>query len=236
MNSLRFLELKNAGKPIFIEDEITEIAYDFTNYPDIRVKSKSGRIVCRKYDKTYDDDVNALLYGREISEEIFNNYQSVMSIEETLQIALDAHKGQKDLDGKPAILHPIAVGIMGSNDAEIKAGFLHDVVEDSDLAIDDLRRKGVEEEVLAALELLTHDKKTDYFDYVQRIADSGNLTAIHTKINDLKHNLERGRRSYQRAVEVKDTGKAERLAKINEKHQKALSVFGDMQLSDKLIF
>lgn len=159
-----------------------------------------------------------------------------MTVEETLRIALDAHKGQKDLDGKPAILHPVAVGLMGSNDAEIKAGFLHDVVEDSELTIDDLRSKGVDEEVLAALELLTHDKKTDYFDYVQRIADSGNLTAIHTKINDLKHNLERGRRSYQRAVEMKDTGKVERLAKINEKHKKALSVFGDMQLSDKLIF
>ena len=73
-----------------------------------------------------------------------------MTIEETLQIALDAHKRQKDLDGKPAILHPIAVGLMGSNDAEIKAGFLHDVVEDTDLTIDDLRQKGVDEEVLAA--------------------------------------------------------------------------------------
>ena len=50
-----------------------------------------------------------------------------MTIEETLQIALDAHKGQKDLDGKPAILHPVEVGLMGSNDAEIKTGFLHDV-------------------------------------------------------------------------------------------------------------
>ena len=116
-----------------------------------------------------------------------------MTIEETLQIALDAHKGQKDLDGKPAILHPIAVGIMGSNDAEIKTGFLHDVIEDSDLTIDDLRSKGVDEEVLAALELLTHDKGTDYFEYVYRIAHSGNYTAIHTKINDLKHNFDRGR-------------------------------------------
>ena len=104
-----------------------------------------------------------------------------MTIEETLQIALDAHKGQKDLDGKPAILHPLAVGIMGSNDVEIKTGFLHDVVEDSDLTIDDLRRKGVDEDVLAALELLTHDKKTDYFEYVYRIAHSGNYTAIHAQ-------------------------------------------------------
>ena len=148
-----------------------------------------------------------------------------MAIEETLQIALDAHKGQKDLDGKPAILHPIAVGIMGSNDAEIEAGFLHDVMEDSDLTIDDLRSKGVDEEVLTALELLTHDKETDYFEYVHRIAHSGNCTAIHTKINDLKHNLDRGGKSYRRAKELSDTEMAERLSIINEKHRKALQIF-----------
>ena len=159
-----------------------------------------------------------------------------MTVEETLQIALDAHKGQKDLDGKPAILHPIAVGLMGSNDAEIKAGFLHDVVEDSELTIDDLRSKGVDGEVLAALELLTHDKKTDYFDYVRRIAGSGNLTAIHTKINDLKHNLSRGMKTYWQALEKNDTEMAERITRINGKHRKALCVFGDMQLSNKLIF
>ena len=148
-----------------------------------------------------------------------------MAIEETLQIALDAHKGQKDLDGKPAILHPIAVGIMGSNDAEIEAGFLHDVMEDSDLTIDDLRSKGVDEEVLTALELLTHDKETDYFEYVHKIAHSGNCTAIHTKINDLKHNLDRGGKSYRRAKELSDTEMAERLSIINEKHRKALQIF-----------
>ena len=141
-----------------------------------------------------------------------------------MQIALDAHKGQKDLDGKPAILHPLAVGI------------LHDVVEDTDLTIDDLRQKGVDEEVLAALELLTHDKETDYFEYVHRIAHSGNYTAIHTKINDLKHNFDRGRKSYKMAKELNDTEKAERLAKINEKHQKALNIFGYIPLYDGLTF
>ena len=157
-----------------------------------------------------------------------------MTIEETLQIALDAHKGQKDLDGNPAVLHPVAVGLMGSNDAEIKTGFLHDVVEDTDLTIDDLREKGVDEEVLAALELLTHDKGTDYFEYVHRIAHSGNYTAIHTKINDLKHNYDRGMKSYKMAKELNDMEKAERLAKINEKHQKALQIFGYIPLYNSL--
>ena len=134
-----------------------------------------------------------------------------MTIEETLQIALDAHRGQKDLDGRPALLHPIAVGLMGSNDTEIMTGFLHDVVEDTALTLEDLRGKGVEEDVLAALQLL-----------VRRIAESGNITAIHVKTNDLRHNLERGLKTYARAGEQGDTAMAERLARINDKHRKAL--------------
>ena len=145
-----------------------------------------------------------------------------MTVEETLRIALEAHEGQKDLDGRPAVLHPIAVGLMGSNDAETKIGFLHDVVEDSDLTLDELRGRGVDEDVLAALRLLTHAKTEDYFDYVRRIAASGNTMAIHVKINDLRHNLERGLRTYAQAVEDGDKEKAERLARINDKHRKAL--------------
>lgn len=150
-----------------------------------------------------------------------------MTVEETLRIALDAHEGQTDLDGRPAVLHPIAVGLMGGSDAEIKAGFLHDVVEDTELTIEDLRRKGVDEDVLEALELLSHARGSDYFEYVRRIADSSNLTAIHTKINDLKHNLARGIRTYRRALETNDTEKAARLERINEKHRKALEMFGE---------
>ena len=58
-----------------------------------------------------------------------------MTVEETLRIALEAHEGQKDLDGKPVVLHPVAVGLMGCNDTETKTGFLHDAVEDSDLTL-----------------------------------------------------------------------------------------------------
>ena len=56
--------------------------------------------------------------------------------------------------------------------------------------------------------------------------------AIHTKINDLKHNLDRGRKSNKKAKELNDIEKSERLAKINEKHQKALDIFGYMPLYD----
>ena len=116
----------------------------------------------------------------------------MITIEEALRIAIDVHEGQKDLDGKPVILHPLAVGMAGRNRQEIIAGFLHDVVEDSELTFNDLLKKGVDEDIVEALRLLTHKKGTDYFEYVQRIIDSGNSLAQTVKFNDLNHNLYRG--------------------------------------------
>lgn len=142
----------------------------------------------------------------------------MISIEVTLRIALEAHTGQKDLDGNPAILHPLAVGLMGRTDAEIKAGFLHDVVED-------LKNRGVEDDVLTVLALLSHDKeKVGYFEYVENIIASCNVTAIHVKLNDLHHNLQRGKESYEAAVASNDTAKLKELDRINAKHKKALEM------------
>lgn len=53
--------------------------------------------------------------------------------------------------------------------------------------------KGVDRPIVEALKLLTHEKSTDYYNYIQRIIDSGNPIAIHVKQADLQHNLERGR-------------------------------------------
>ena len=117
----------------------------------------------------------------------------MITVEEVLRIAIAAHEGQKDLDAKPVILHPLAVGLAGRNREEIIAGFLHDVVEDTTFTFDNLLEKGVDKEVVDALRLLTHDKSTDYYDYVQRIIDSGNPIALSVKRNDLNHNLHRGR-------------------------------------------
>lgn len=123
-----------------------------------------------------------------------------------LKIATEAHRGQKDLDGNPVILHPLTVGLMGKNADEQCAGFLHDVVEDTDYTFDDLLSKGVATHIVDALRLLTHEENTDYLNYVRRIANSGNQLAVAVKLNDLRHNLKRGReRGYIRLVEKHET-------------------------------
>lgn len=114
-------------------------------------------------------------------------------IDIALQIATKAHAGQLDKDGYPVILHPLTVGLMGTTDEERMAGFLHDVVEDTEYTFDDLSQAGIPDGVVNALRLLTHTKDVSYSDYVQHIIDSGNPIALQVKYNDLQHNYARGK-------------------------------------------
>lgn len=135
----------------------------------------------------------------------------MITIEDALRIAIEAHEGQKDLDGNPVILHPMTVAIAGRNREEQIAGLLHDVVEDSGITFEELIRRGVDENIVDALRLLTHDKnKMTYEEYVEQIASSGNDIAIHVKYNDLCHNLQRGRAGGHWSIVAK--------------HEKALSI------------
>lgn len=139
-----------------------------------------------------------------------------MMVDLCLGIALKAHGGQHDIDGNPVILHPLTVGLAGKTPEEQCAGFLHDVVEDTPYTFDDLLRMGVSAEIVDALRLLTHDESEPYLDYVRRIAGSDNRLAIAVKLNDLHHNLERGRRmGYQSLV---------------EKHEAAIGIFKSIEL------
>ena len=131
-----------------------------------------------------------------------DSYDSRSDIDKAIELASKAHAADYDLDGNPTILHPLAVGMMGKTDAERIVGFLHDVVEDTRYDFDDLEEIGFSEEVLSALRLLTHDKETPYMEYIERICKSGNRTAINVKLNDLRHNLARGREGgHMRCVE-----------------------------------
>ena len=60
------------------------------------------------------------------------------------EFARDLHEGQYRKSGEPYICHPVAVaGIlryMGGNSVMIAAGFLHDIVEDTDITLEVARR------------------------------------------------------------------------------------------------
>lgn len=73
-----------------------------------------------------------------------NNQYELEIIQKAFEFANEAHKGVRRRSGEPYILHPIAVAkIVVSNIGlgykSIVAALLHDVVEDTDYTVDDLR-------------------------------------------------------------------------------------------------
>lgn len=87
-----------------------------------------------------------------------------------IRIAAQVHEGQLDKAGQPYILHVLRV-MMGchSPDAQVAAA-LHDVVEDSDWTLDDLRREGFSETVIEIVDALTRREGEDYFAFARRAA------------------------------------------------------------------
>ena len=77
------------------------------------------------------------------------------TIEHAIEIAANAHAGQRDKAGQPYIFHPLRVMFRVNGEHEQMAAVLHDVVEDTAITIDDLAREGFPSEVLRAIAALT---------------------------------------------------------------------------------
>jgi len=120
-------------------------------------------------------------------------------LERAIQIAVNAHAGQKGKDGTPYILHPLRLMMKVQTEEEKMIAVLHDVVEDTDVTLADLQREGFPAAVLNAVELLTHDADTPYEDYVQQIKT--NPLAKTVKLADLEDNSDIRRLS---GIEEKD--------------------------------
>ena len=108
------------------------------------------------------------------------------------EIARLAHSKQFRRDGKtPYITHPQAVAIwltkMGWNDYAIAAGWLHDILEDTDVKTDFLRTEGIPSRVIEVIELLTKQKDSDYFSYLVKLKKDP--VAVQVKIADMIANL-----------------------------------------------
>ena len=103
-----------------------------------------------------------------------------------LKICFEIHKNQVDKSGLPYVFHPFHLAEQMDDEISVCCALLHDVVEDSDMTLRDLRAMGFPEEVVEVLSLLTHDKSVPYMDYINEIKK--NPVAVKVKLADLKHN------------------------------------------------
>lgn len=103
-----------------------------------------------------------------------------------LQTAKKAHAGQVDKAGRDYIEHPIAVAEKVNTPEEKMAAYLHDVVEDTDVTLEDLRSLGFPESVIEAVDCLTKREGVSLADYLYRVKH--NEIARVVKLADLAHN------------------------------------------------
>lgn len=132
-----------------------------------------------------------------------------MNYEKALKLATEAHKGQKRKDGKDYIIHPLVVASKFNDETHKIVAVLHDVVEDTDITLEDLYDKHhISYEIWVAILHITKRKNQSYIDFISQVKKNPIATAV--KIEDLKHNLS-------------DLGKGN----LREKYLMALWVLGE---------
>lgn len=117
-----------------------------------------------------------------------------MDYMEAALLAIEAYGGALDRSGNPLINHAVAVSErVESADAKL-ASLLHDVLEDTSWSADDLRARGVPEEIVQAVEIVSRPDGESYEDFIARVVSAGGsegALAREVKIADPTENIGR---------------------------------------------
>lgn len=126
--------------------------------------------------------------------------EDISRIRSAFELAREAHAPQKRKSGEPYILHPIAVATIAAEELMLDANtviacFLHDVVEDTDYTLDDIRKR-FGEDVAMLVRVVTKKASKVYelskqLDNYKQLLDSlmYDMRAILVKLADRLHNM-----------------------------------------------
>lgn len=133
---------------------------------------------------------------------------SSATLDDALALAVDKFRGVADKAGQPYILHLLRVMLRQSDSLSQQAGLLHDLVEDTEVTLENLRERGFSEEVVDAVDALTHRDDESYAQYVLRAAASP--IARRVKIADLEDNYRLDRVAYRQEHRSEDSQRIQR--------------------------
>ncbi len=121
-------------------------------------------------------------------------------IDTALQLAIEAHKGQKRHEGTPYITHPVAVALMiarhGFDDNVVVAALVHDVLEDTKVTESEMRLKlgDAVADIVAAVSydhsLPWREQRERYIESVRQAGEGAMAVSVADKIHNAQSLLD----------------------------------------------
>lgn len=145
--------------------------------------------------------------------------RTLSDLTRAIVIAAEAHRGQVDKAGEVYLLHPLRVMLRMKTEEERIAAVLHDLVEDTDWQLEDLRAEGFSEAVLRAVDHLTRREGEVFHLFAKRAALDPIARAV--KRADLEDNLDLSRIPHPTEGDLARMAKYRQALKILEKADKA---------------
>lgn len=109
-----------------------------------------------------------------------------MCLDKAILVAVLAHAGQTDKGGNSYIRHPLRVMEKQNTEDEMVSGVCHDVVEDSDITLEDLLVLGFTKMQTRTIDALTKREGETYDQSIDRVLLDP--TARKVKTDDIKDN------------------------------------------------
>jgi (p)ppGpp synthase/HD superfamily hydrolase len=110
------------------------------------------------------------------------------TVADAVALAAEKHRNATDKGGAPYILHPLRVMLAMTTDEARRVAVLHDVLEDSGVTADELRRRGYPEREVTALVALTKQPGEDYAAFIEHVREDALATTV--KRADLLDNMD----------------------------------------------
>lgn len=108
-------------------------------------------------------------------------------LEKAARLMLEMRKGQTDKAGQPCFLHPMRVALNCETPLQKTVAFLHDILEDTPVTMDNLKDFGFLTEVIGAIQSVTRTESESYDEFIARC--SLNPIGRYVKIRDLEDTL-----------------------------------------------
>ncbi len=130
------------------------------------------------------------------------------NIDDALALIARHFRGVTDKDGEPYVMHCLRVMLGVQGELEQQVALMHDLIEDTEVTLDDLRQQGFCDAVVDAVGLMTHAPADSYADYVVRLKP--NQLALQAKLSDLRDNSALDRVLYRADLLPRDLKRIQR--------------------------